>query len=78
MISPLYTIEYVLHGKPTSFVIRADKMNDAQAWHWASCDAGCGHIPRSSRDQTKKTSMQAAQQYGISQVQWRAVSLNPA
>jgi len=42
----LFVIEYTLHGAPKSFIIRLDKMDNAEAWHWASCDAGVGRIPR--------------------------------
>ncbi|KPY02095.1 hypothetical protein ALO61_102721 [Pseudomonas savastanoi pv. nerii] len=72
MNSGLYTIDYVLHGEARSFVIRADKMGNAEAWHWASCDAGFGHIPRSNRDQTRRTSKPRAEQFGITDVRWRS------
>ena len=45
----LYVIDYTLHGTPKSFIIRSDKMDNAEAWHWASCDAGVGRIPRFGR-----------------------------
>ena len=45
----LYVIEYLLHGKPRSFVIRTKNMNNAEAWQWASCDAGIAPIPRPGR-----------------------------
>ena len=35
----IYTINYQLHGQPKSFVVRADVMNNAEAWHWAAVDA---------------------------------------
>ncbi|WP_213881674.1 DUF6555 family protein [Pseudomonas sp. dw_358] len=73
MNSLLYTIDYILHGEARSFVIRADKMDTAQAWHWASCDAGFGHIPRSPRDQTRRTTRPVAERFGISEVKWRSV-----
>lgn len=72
MNSGLYIIEYVIHGEAKSFVIRADKMDNAEAWHWASCDAGFGHIPRSSRDTTKKTTKPMAERFGISDVRWHS------
>ena len=72
MNSHLFTIEYVIHGEEKSFVIRADKMDNAEAWHWASCDAGFGHIPRNSRDKTRKTSKPMAERFGIIGVQWRS------
>lgn len=72
MNSGLYTIDYVLHGEFRSFFIRADKMGSVEAWHWASCDAGFGHIPRNSRDQTRKTSKPMAERFGITDVKWRS------
>lgn len=78
MNSRLYTIDYVIHGEAKSFVIRADKMDNAEAWHWASCDAGFGHIPRSSRDQTRKTSKPMAERFGITHVDWRSADTSVA
>ncbi|WP_370656576.1 DUF6555 family protein, partial [Klebsiella pneumoniae] len=28
----IYTINYQLHGQPKSFVVRAEVMNNAEAW----------------------------------------------
>ena len=56
MNSRIFTVDYVIHGSAKSFVIRCDHMDNAEAWHWASCEAEFGHIPRNSRDRTKKTS----------------------
>lgn len=78
MSSHLYIIDYVIHGEAKNFVIRADKMDNAEAWHWASCDAGFGHIPRSSRDKTKKTTRPAAEKLGISEVRWRSSEFSAA
>ena len=72
MKSHLYIIDYIIHGQSKSFVIRADDMDILAAWHWASCDAGFGYIPRSSRDKTKKTSKPEAERAGISEVKWRS------
>ena len=36
----LFVIDYTLHGQPKSFIIRLEKLDNAEAWHWASCDAG--------------------------------------
>jgi hypothetical protein len=72
MNSGLYTIDYFLHGEARRFVIRADKMGNTEAWHWVSCDAGFGHIPRSSRDQTRRTSKPMAERFGITDVRWRS------
>lgn len=67
----LFVIEYTLHGAPKSFVIRAEKMDNGEAWHWASCDAGVGRIGRFGRDQVKKTSKPLAEKFGIEGVTWR-------
>lgn len=71
MNSQIFTIDYVIHGEAKTFVIRSDRMDNAEAWHWASCDAGLGHIPRSSRDKTRKTSKPMAERFGITGVKWR-------
>lgn len=67
----LFVIEYTLHGTPKSFVIRAEKMDNSEAWHWASCDAGVGRIGRFGREQVKKTSKPLAEKFGIEGVTWR-------
>ena len=67
----LFVIDYQLHGKQKSFVIRAEAMDNAEAWHWASCDAGVGHIPRYGREKVKTVSKPLAERYGITEVTWR-------
>ncbi|MBA1294215.1 hypothetical protein G7025_12660 [Pseudomonas lurida] len=67
----LYIIEYDLHRSPKSFIIRADVMNNAEAWHWACCDAGIGVIPKSRNDKIKRISKPLAERYGIENVKWR-------
>ncbi|AVE03898.1 DUF6555 family protein [Pseudomonas palleroniana] len=66
----LFTIEYQLHGEPKSFIVRAAQMNNAEAWHWASCDAGVAIIPRFGRQALKRVSKPMAEKYGISDVRW--------
>ncbi|WHS57854.1 DUF6555 family protein [Pseudomonas sp. G2-4] len=68
----LYIIDYVLHGEPKSFIIRAELMNNSEAWHWASCDAGVGRIPKFGREKVKRVSKPLAEKYGITDVRWRA------
>ncbi|MBC3362223.1 hypothetical protein HU762_17890 [Pseudomonas sp. SWRI92] len=68
----LYIIDYMLHGEPKSFIIRADLMNNSEAWHWASCDAGVGRIPKFGREKVKRVSKPMAEKYGITDVRWRA------
>ena len=67
----LFVIDYTLHGEAKSFIIRLEKLDAAEAWHWASCDAGVGRIGRFAREQVKKTSPAQAEKYGIQNVQWR-------
>lgn len=53
----IYTIHYQLHGQPKSFVVRAEVMNNAEAWHWAAVDADIAHVSRIGRvghEQVKK------------------------
>lgn len=70
----LYVIEYQLHGEARSFIIRAEKMDNAEAWHWAACDAGIGVIPKFSASNLKKVSRPMAERYGISETRWRRSS----
>jgi len=51
----LFVIDYQLHGDHKSFIIRAETMDNAEAWHWASCDAGIGRIGRYGREKVKKS-----------------------
>lgn len=67
----LFVIDYTLHGTPKSFIIRCERMDNAEAWHWASCDAGVGRIGRFGRERVKKTSKPMAEKFGIQAVSWR-------
>ncbi|MFF7706676.1 DUF6555 family protein [Pseudomonas sp. NPDC007930] len=73
----LYIIDYRLHGARRSFVIRHPGLSETEAWHWASCDVGFGHIPRSANDRTRKTTRSMAERYGISEVAWRLSGAPP-
>ena len=42
----IFTIEYKLYGVPKKFIMRAARLNDETAWHWAACDAGATPIPK--------------------------------
>lgn len=68
----LYIIEYKLHGEPKSFIIRASVMRNADAWHWASCDAGIAPIPKPGKAPLKVISKPQAEKYGVTEVRWRA------
>lgn len=70
--SDMYVIDYQLHGEPKSFVIRAKLMNNAEAWQWASCDAGLAPIPKPGRASLKPFSKPMAERFGVTNVQWRA------
>ena len=67
----LYIIEYTLHDEARSFIIRSERMDNAEAWHWASCDAGVGIIPKFGREKIKKVSRPMAERYGVTGVSWR-------
>lgn len=72
MNSPnIFVIDYQLRGKPKSFIVRAKEMSNADAWHWASCDAGVAPIPKPGRPPLKKFSKPMAEKYGITEVRWR-------
>lgn len=71
MASTLFVIEYMLRDVPKSFIIRAERMNNAEAWHWACCDAGIGIIPRSRYEKVKMVSKPQAERYGLEHVRWR-------
>ncbi len=66
-----YVIDYQLRGQSKQFVIRLENMSNAEAWHWASCDAGIGVIPRFGQQNIRKVSRPMAERYGLSDVRWR-------
>ncbi|MFJ2684277.1 DUF6555 family protein [Pseudomonas sp. NPDC087342] len=70
----LYVIEYRLHGRAKSFVIRALKMCDADAWHWACCDAELAPIPKPGKAPLKVFSKPMAERFGVTDVKWRETS----
>lgn len=74
MENNLFVINYKLHGVPKFFIIRSKSMQNADAWHWASCDAGVAPIPRPGRPPLKMVSKPQAEKYGITDVTWRASS----
>ena len=67
----LFVIDYTLHGEAKSFIIRLEKLDTLEAWHWASCDAGVGRIPRFGREKVQKTSKPMAEKFGLENVTWR-------
>ncbi|MBF8730353.1 MULTISPECIES: DUF6555 family protein [Pseudomonas] len=73
----LFVIEYELHGEYRTFIIRLGRMDNAEAWHWASCDAGVGIIPRFGQHTIKKVSRPMAERYGLANVRWRPAGQGP-
>lgn len=71
MNTGLFIIEYKLHGEPKSFIIRTRIRSNADAWHWASCDAGAAPIPKPGKPPLKVISKPQAEKYGLSDVKWR-------
>lgn len=74
----LYIIDYRLHGSHRTFIIRLDRMDNAEAWHWASCDAGVGIIPKFGREKIRKVSRPMAERYGVTDVSWRLSGTAPS
>jgi len=46
-------------------------MCNADAWHWASCDAGLAPIPRPGKPPLKVVSKPQAERHGVTDVKWR-------
>lgn len=65
-----YRIGYLLNGAYKTFFIRASKMDNAEAWHWASVDAGFGQLPKYRSDPVTKLSKPQAERFGITDVEW--------
>lgn len=70
----VFVVDYKLHGEPKSFVIRTKVMNNAEAWQWASCDAGIAPIPRPGRPPIKRYTKPMAERFGVTDVRWRESS----
>lgn len=75
MNTNLFIIEYKLYGKPKSFIIRTKIESNADAWHWASCDAGVTPIPKPGRPPHKIVSKPQAERHGLSDVKWRETAI---
>jgi len=65
-----YRIDYLLHGNYKSFYVRAATMSNAEAWHWATLDAGIGQIPKYRTDPVPKLSKPQAERLGVTNVEW--------
>ena len=70
-VSNIYVVAYHLHGEAREFIVRAERMDNAEAWHWAACEAGVGVIPKFTASDIRKVSRPAAERFGITDVQWR-------
>lgn len=65
-----YRIDYLLNGCYKTFFISASHMDKAEAWHWATVDAGFGQIPKYRSDKVPKLSRPQAEGHGIANVEW--------
>jgi hypothetical protein len=65
-----YRIAYLFKGADTTFYIRAALMNDAEAWHWATINAGLAKIPKYPTDKSPKLTRQQAEKLGIANLLW--------
>ncbi|MFK3973757.1 DUF6555 family protein [Pseudomonas sp. NPDC087358] len=65
-----FRIDYLLGGAYKTFYIRASKMDNSEAWHWATIDAGFGELPKYRSDKVTKLSKPQAERLGISNVEW--------
>jgi hypothetical protein len=65
-----YRIDYLLDGTYKSFYVRAPGMDNAEAWHWATVDAGFGQLPKFRADPVTKLSKPKAERLGIANVEW--------
>lgn len=65
-----YRINYRLNGSEKMLYIRAYKMDSAEAWHWATVDAGVVQLPKYRSDPMPKLSKPQAERYGIADVAW--------
>lgn len=65
-----YRIDYLNQGAYKSFYVRCAKMDNAEAWHWATVDAGVGELPKYRSDRIIKLSKPKAERLGITEVTW--------
>ncbi|GFM68006.1 hypothetical protein PSCICO_32850 [Pseudomonas cichorii] len=65
-----YRIDYLLNGTFKSFYIRADNMDNAEAWHHASVDAGLARIPKYRLEKVPRVTKPHAEHFGITNVEW--------
>jgi len=65
-----FRINYVLKGTYKTFYLCAQAMNNAEAWHWATIDAGIGQLPKYRNDPVTKLSKPQAEKHGVTNVEW--------
>jgi hypothetical protein len=65
-----YRIDYLFNGAFKSFYISAEHMDNAEAWHHASVDAGIARIPKYRLEKVARVSKPYAEHFGITDVEW--------
>lgn len=65
-----YRIDYLLNGAYKTFYVRSFHMDNPEAWHWATVDAGYGQLPKYRHDPITKLSKPQAERLGITNVEW--------
>jgi hypothetical protein len=71
MPSTHFRIDYLIHGNYKTFYIHSSAMNEVEAWHWATVDAGLGQIPKYHTDKVPRLSQLQANKLGLTYVEWR-------
>jgi hypothetical protein len=66
-----FKIDYLLAGKPKSFLSALQKLDNDEAWHMSAVDAGFAQLPKYKTDPFPKMSKPKAEQRGISDVMWK-------
>jgi hypothetical protein len=65
-----FKIDYLLNGAFKSFYISALHMDNHEAWHHASVDAGLARIPKYRTEKVPRVSKPYAEHFGITNVEW--------
>lgn len=65
-----YRIDYLLNGAFKSFYISAEHMDNSEAWHHASVDAGIARIPKYRLEKVPRVTKPYAEHFGITNVEW--------
>ncbi|MCS3468570.1 hypothetical protein M2401_002305 [Pseudomonas sp. JUb42] len=67
-----FKIDYLIHGSYKTFYIHSDAMNQDEALHWATIDAGLCQIPKPRADRIPRLSQRQAEQLGLTDVEWKS------